>query len=507
MSSPHRRTKQMILLTISALVLILAAIVGRELYWAATARPTPTINYRERLESLMADTQRPGRDASPALNKAISIEEQWAKAINDRALADPNATFEDFDFNQITFGTYPRPGLEAPLASLAEIERLGIADALDEVASADRFHCELRIDPNNPESDPTSLLNLDPAHHSRLRQLLWTRLATMRIAAHNADWPAHLRATRHALALCVAIDSRSLLMDRLLAIPHVQATLREIRWGALDGTYPESHCNALINEINRRLPLRPFQIILDAERLYVEDQLQRMYEGPPGADTRIVITAASQIFGFNLSKHPPSISDWTPTPPTVHWTANLHWRRFPRRLAAERSYNDLFAVAAQRTILPHPRGESAPVPSADWLTKLTEVGMNVSSSFQITADADDACRADIAGTLLLLAIERHRALHAGAPPAALDALVPDILPTLPADPYAPDHRFRYLLLTPADIKPDTPPYLLYSVGPDAVDNNANDTADPFTLPFVGARNGSDVVINQPRAPERAESEP
>lgn len=74
------------------------------------------------------------------------------------------------------------------------------------------------------------------------------------------------------------------------------------------------------------------------------------------------------------------------------------------------------------------------------------------------------------GELLLLAIELHRATHNGNPPPSLTALVPDILPALPQDPFAKEGTFRYRVLDPST-NPRGHAYILYSVGLDATDNN------------------------------------
>lgn len=491
------------LLTLALLLLAAAAIVGPNLIWAFTVRPKPTINYRERLAAQIADTQKPGADGTTPLIEVLQLQGTWRQLYED----DLEAQLEDYDHNQICFGPYPRDNLAGKLRTLRQLDELGIAAPLDAVADADRFIPSLETDPQS-DADPASLQSINLAGgFSQVRGVLWTRIATMRIASHRADWPDHLRATRHALALSAATDTRSLLIDRLIAIGQIQSVLREIRWGALDRPYPAAHSRALITEINRRLPLRPFQVILDAERLFTDDGLQQMYDGPPGTDARLIVTAASRIAGFDITKEAPDLSEWSPGAAKVSWTANLKWRQFPRRLAAEQTYEDVFAAAANRLKLPHPRGKPDPVPSANWLIELNMLGADVARVFQTAADTDEACRADVAGTLLLLAIEHHRALHEGIPPAHLDELVPAILPSLPKDPYAPDERFRYRLLTPADNDPHARPYLLYSVGPDARDNDAHDDADPFALPFVNAKTGTDIVINQPRAPERVESEP
>jgi hypothetical protein len=63
--------------------------------------------------------------------------------------------------------------------------------------------------------------------------------------------------------------------------------------------------------------------------------------------------------------------------------------------------------------------------------------------------------------LLALALRAYQCDH-GAAPATLKALVPDYLTTVPADPFAFDGAFRFRLAGTG--------YLLYSVGPDGVDD-------------------------------------
>lgn len=70
-------------------------------------------------------------------------------------------------------------------------------------------------------------------------------------------------------------------------------------------------------------------------------------------------------------------------------------------------------------------------------------------------------RADIRGTLLVLALERYFAEH-GDYPEALDLLTPETLEKLPIDPYSGED-FRYAL--EEDLE-----YLLYSVGKDMNDD-------------------------------------
>lgn len=108
-------------------------------------------------------------------------------------------------------------------------------------------------------------------------------------------------------------------------------------------------------------------------------------------------------------------------------------------------------------------------------------------------------------TRLMLAIERYRLDHEGAPPASLDALVPEYLDEVPIDPLSDAREpFGYRLITAFDPDPLVSPkgrmlsdeflpipprrYLLWSAGRDHVDD--------------GGDAEHDYILNSPpRAPE------
>jgi hypothetical protein len=86
---------------------------------------------------------------------------------------------------------------------------------------------------------------------------------------------------------------------------------------------------------------------------------------------------------------------------------------------------------------------------------------------------------------LALYLGAYRADH-GQYPAKLDQLVPDYLPGLPKDLYAPDpYRYR---LTPEGC-------LLYSVGPNGRDDNGRDALydDDESLPV----DADDITLHMP----------
>lgn len=94
-------------------------------------------------------------------------------------------------------------------------------------------------------------------------------------------------------------------------------------------------------------------------------------------------------------------------------------------------------------------------------------------------------------TRLLVATELFERVS-GNYPASLDDLVPSVLPEVPADPMAPDGKFRY---TRIDAGPDSDAFTLYSVGGDCTDNGGRPSSECAQRPnlFVGEA-GCDVVF-------------
>ena len=73
----------------------------------------------------------------------------------------------------------------------------------------------------------------------------------------------------------------------------------------------------------------------------------------------------------------------------------------------------------------------------------------------------------------------------GAYPLSLDELAPGVLPALPTDPFADDHRFRY--------HSDAQSFDLASVGFDGRDD-AGTEADTPTDAFEPGHDGTDFVL-------------
>jgi hypothetical protein len=95
-----------------------------------------------------------------------------------------------------------------------------------------------------------------------------------------------------------------------------------------------------------------------------------------------------------------------------------------------------------------------------------------------------------------LAVHLYRADHGGAWPASLDALAPRYLPAVPRDVYASGEPLRYRIL--AHVLPDGGDRpIVYSIGPDGVDDTAA-AGDMATTAPANARRGSSAILNEPQ---------
>lgn len=95
---------------------------------------------------------------------------------------------------------------------------------------------------------------------------------------------------------------------------------------------------------------------------------------------------------------------------------------------------------------------------------------------------------------ILLAIALHDR-EVGRLPRTLAELAPTYLPTVPEDPFAPDHQFRYRILEPREANKKHARFTLYSVGFDATDDNANSEAEPIIASSPHAPAHTDAVFH------------
>ncbi|MDY7109830.1 MAG: hypothetical protein SYC29_14455 [Planctomycetota bacterium] len=108
-------------------------------------------------------------------------------------------------------------------------------------------------------------------------------------------------------------------------------------------------------------------------------------------------------------------------------------------------------------------------------------------------DEQDVLDLQRGATLIMTAIERYTARHQ-QPPDTLRKLTPGFLDTLPNDPLSGE-PFGYRRL---DDDPHNRAYVLYSLGPDRVDDGALPEQPPSTIELIFRPEDVDIVLNPPR---------
>lgn len=223
---------------------------------------------------------------------------------------------------------------------------------------------------------------------------------------------------------------------------------------------------------------------LDTERFFMEDILQRSFTDDGKGGGRL--TPAAQFvlgpdeLGYTIDSVPQTAAGIVIGPAAGLLSAD-------RRQLAERYHGHLDTFAALATL-----------PSAEMVTRVAEAGERIeqnsliesaryrlidilmpSMSRALTVERTSDTRRAVA--LAVIAMHAHRLEH-GSFPASLSELSPDLLPSVPADPFDHDRPIRYVLTS------DGP--LIYSLGADGDD-------DGGTPPVKNPRGARDLFDRYP----------
>ncbi len=448
-------------------VLALGALVAWVVHYEGTAKPVISVDYWAKRRELVAAHQPVPPDVAEPVNGVPLISE--AADLLRRIETDATAPVLErhhrsggepiserrvhADFGRAgSLGPDDRPEIEIRLS--AEITGIALADPrlaeiealLDRIAAADVF-----IPPG--EDAPSMLLGLNMPHLGETRSLARYTAFRFREATLAGDEAGVLRRLGHLAALRRAPESGATLIEALVGIAVHHLTLSRLHDAAVEGRLTGPALAAAERHLAGVDPLDPYLRAIEGERLIVLDAVQHTHtDDGKGGGT---------LIEHGLSPGPKALG----------------------LLAAGRKEtvelgNRYFDLAREHALTP-----SDPAPAAE----ITAIERRVENerryvllSYLLPAidKAVGALQQSRAHTSLVrthLAIERHILDH-GAPPASLEALVPDYLPAVLEDPYAPDRRLRYQPLAAPDAHTRT--YILYSVGADGTDDGGRLHADP-----------------------------
>ncbi len=323
--------------------------------------------------------------------------------------------------------------------------------------------------------------------------------ARMYIAHEARDETELVAAVRDSLAVSQPLAYQSTILDRLYLIASRQFLLGELRRELVDAPTSADSTRSLLALVDRYSVYPPLDLALTGERLACLDTIARSYTDDGAGGGNLIIAEYDKLRSKPfLSKLPTDDLERS-----LRLLGAFMKLGVPRKRDSIASCNSVFESAnAWLKLAPAERAKSRSNPNS-WDDNLREkrewvVGACM-PDFRKIARSIDCDKINIDGTRLMLAIELFKA-ESGEYPATLTDLAPAYLPAIPSDPFTAKPYIYRRLKPGEDPTPDQyRPYLLYSTGFDAYDNNAKTHPDGFFIPAdPDCKPGYDIVINQPR---------
>lgn len=455
------------------------------------AEPKITVDYGKKANALARERQGMPADAPDNWGLIGEIAGKLETAREAVAAKHPDLPPDAYDF---TFLTWPdaeaRGGLftveQARAVCREWIEEFRAAGGFDDLARLAQIPYAARP---YPEGGPLVLVQLPELGYSR--QLARMNSARMKLAADAGDEAQRLAAFEEMLACARLVGSQTTLIDNLVALAINALACLELRREIIEKPLSAQAARDLLAAMDRH-QLPPAAGAFNGERFAALDMIQRTFSDN-GSGDGVFLPAAAAGLGADLS----SANAFGAGPAEANRVFNVLGLFQPGRRETEARANaiyDYFAKVASMT-----RAERSALTGPD-----PTVGLERFKILELLVPAvgkalesNDQLASDLAATRLMLALEIHRA-EKGAYPAALAELVPSILPSEPVDAVS-GKAYGYRVLAPgADAAGRG--YLLYSFGPDGVDNGGNMGAPSDTPPVTPfkATGLLDFVYNAPR---------
>jgi len=448
-----RRVTLGLLVSGSILLGIVAFLVGRELWWARHAAPSPTIDYRAQLSKLLNQQARCETNGWEHVERAAEacakISEQIAEGAFEEQEAGLISGVYPTDFQEILRGDPDRPGVRSILRVMNALEESGLGRELAVAAAAPCLRMPLISDPTSSVRSDTAVANLVLIGDSHARPLVLNRLAWMRLAARSGDAARTAEMFEQAIKIACVQATRGLLIHHLLSNALIAAALAEVRYELVGREMPIEAIDR-IQAVLRTQSIPKASVALRGEQLYMLDWLQRIYTDDGNGDGRLIRTEAAASLGSDpLNPSDPLESAPDPSRVSLHWTANLRWRALPSRKQAVDEINRMFdSLCMDAARSPRERAFDAAAfrstlhPRSSLLSP--SLGADSLNHVQRALSTADGLRAAWEATRLMLALESYRVAK-GRYPTRLDDLAPSFLRELPTDPFAPDGKFWYRL--------------------------------------------------------------
>lgn len=422
--------------TLIAVILLLLLGCGGGMILASIlstpATPVWSTDYGKELAALARkDLPADARNGWPALERAMTTLDEAVRAVVPATeIDDPSRPASAVDWTLA--GT--RPAADPSLDPLAEQDRRradavvaafaerGGFDDLREAATAE-YLASGRFE--SAGEQPLSAL-LDPRMLSTVRDLARAQQARLRAALRDGDAEAAARELETLWSYGRLLVARPILMDRLVGFAVLGLPIETIRAALADPDRPldPAVLDALAETLDRFRDAAPIHRTrtLEGERLFLLDAVQWCYTDDGAGDGRLVPSRLGTIANGGPATDPVPL--------------DVLGRFAPSRREVTAAIDAWFDALGDRATMPRSERPTTPLRPTD-VAAVGDIGPLGDLLFvpmDRTLDHPDRHEATLAGTAIVVALARHARDH-GAPPDALDELVPAYLDALPEDPY------------------------------------------------------------------------
>lgn len=473
---PFYRPRNIIL----ALLFAFVAWISYLIYWAVTVQPNPSTDYAKKLQELSAASQPPGENAWPMLAEAARILTEVQSALEDAD--DRVSPFDHFDFEPLYLSDTSPEVLSKLLHTIAELRAAG---AFDQMSLAAQRPNAVRLHSYRPDESLIFHTIPDIGH---LRTLALARIASMYQALAQGDADEAVAALDQTLYVAQAHTHQSLIIEHLIGLAIATKAVGRLRQALMQNQFEAKTYARMLETIQQRLPFGSNEIAIHGERLILLDMIQRVYSDNGKGGGRLLLAETDDILQTSMGSPTSGV-------PAI---ANLGGLLYANRTEITRATNDFFDQFIRLSMLSRaerradPFDEDVFVHALGW--RYTPLNMMIPALGRFV-DSRDVIDCEIAGTIIMLALEQYRA-ETGQYPGSLQNLTPSILEVIPLDPFSVD-GFVYRKISDKRLGKG---YVLYSIGVDGVDNNgATDSSEPKLALSDYDGFGLDFVLNAPKS--------
>lgn len=498
---PRRRVKRCVGLALLALLAWGVIFCLRVMY----AEPVISVDYGVQIEKLVRERQGMPDGAENGWEILKAIEEPMREAtvrVRDRQPWGSETAWPDVEFifmpeRRPEYGVDRDDSIKAAIELIEEFLAEGLFEQLNRVASA-----RYAVLPAVPDS---RVLDWMFTEIGAARAICRANAARMYLAYEIDDHRERLEAFDQILALGQLCTRQYTLVWHVAGRAMYAFAIYELRREMIEKPVTAEQAAEFEATLGARLPVVDIELAFEGEHLQALDVLQAIYTDDGRGNGRLLLT--------QLNKLQQGGDPMTAELPKDSWlsykAANLAGLFAVDRREQKQMVDDYYANCRRFSKLAWQERDTDPNNPDDYLDGLTTtrgffIGI-MGPSCQRALQSRDQLDLELAGTILMLRIEAHRA-RTGEYPASLADLdrsgdPPDRDVTL--DPFT-RLPFGYRRIDAA-ADPGKRPYLLYSLGRDLTDDGGEEARDRFDALWSDVDGaGFDFVINQPRKPPYVE---